>query len=371
MNKKVLKTLEFYKIINKASGYAASKEASRLISGIRPSDDIETIRKDLSEVSCAIDRIGRIGEPAFRGITPVSDSVERLHVKASLDMGELLDIAYIIETAGNIKEYAKESISEGRKDALSSYFDELVAVVSLSSEIKRCILSPSDMADDASATLSLIRKKIGEMDSKVHGELNSILNKGENQSYLTSSSFTLRDGRYCLPVRAEHKKHFPGVVHDTSGTGSTLFIEPESVIRLNNEYQELLLDEKKEIEKILASLSEIAAEYADDILKDHDVLVKLDFIFAKAKYSRDIKAKIPEITSDGKTILISARHPLLDKKTAKPVDIRLGDDFDLLVVTGPNTGGKTVSLKTFGLLTLMAMSGLPIPAENGSRVAVY
>lgn len=374
MNRKVLKTLEYYKITSRVAGYASSKEAARRLTNLSPFDPVkqsDQMKKALDETESAMLRIGRAGEPHFRGIVPVSDPVKRLKVGATLDMNELLSIAYLMDTATELVQYDASSAPEGKKDKVSSYFENIVAVPTLASEIKRCILSADEMADDASAALSLIRKKLGQMDGRVHEELNSIINRGDNRNYLTGSSATMRDGRYCLPVRAEHKKHFPGVTHDMSGTGSTLFIEPESVVRLNNEYQELLLEERKEIEKILQKLSAFAGEYADDIKNDHDVLVELDLIFAKAKYARDLKCKKPVVEIGGVVDLRAARHPLLDQSLARPVDIKLGEKYHLLVVTGPNTGGKTVSLKTLGLLTLMGMSGLLIPAESGSRINAF
>ncbi len=371
MNKRVLKTLEYYKITGRLTKYASSREAAKRFLNMYPSSDVEWVRTRLAETGSAIERLRRGGEPVFRGIAPVSESVKRLKVKATLDMEELLGIAYLLDTATSLLEYGKATAPEGKKDKISSYFEDLIVVPTLVTEIKRCIISADTMADDASAALSFIRKKIGQMDGRVHDELNAIINSCDNKGYLAVSNPTMRDGRYCLPVRAEYKKHFPGVTHDTSGSGGTLFIEPESVVKLNNEYQELIIEEKKEIEKILERLSLFAGEYAEDIDRDHDVLVSLDYIFAKAKYSRDIRAKVPGITTDGRVVLKNARHPLLPVDSARPVDIRLGDDFNILVVTGPNTGGKTVSLKTMGLLALMAMSGLPVPAESGTSISMF
>ncbi len=371
MNKKVQKTLEFNKIIDRLSGYATSKQAKRMCFRLRPSNDESCVRKDLDATDCAFARYSRNTGISFSGLKSVTETVNRIHTGVILECNELLNIASTLETAENVKEYASSTTPESGKDAVSSLFEQIKPLPAVSSEIRRCILSEDEFADDASATLKNIRRKIGGMDGAIHDELNRILSKGDNRTYLSNPNFTMRNGRFCLPVKAEHKSHFPGVTHDQSGSGNTLFIEPASVVKLNNDLQQLLLDEKKEIEKILADLTNLAAEVKDEILTDERVLTELDFIFAKARLAKDMRATKPNINRDGKILLKQARHPLLDPAKAVPIDIGLGYDYNLCVITGPNTGGKTVSLKTVGLLTLMAQSGLMIPAAPGSCICVF
>ena len=371
MNKKVQKTLEFNKIIDRLSGYATSKQAKRMCFRLHPSNDESEVRKNLDLTDCACARYKRNSGIGFSGLKNVTEPVNRVHTGVILECSELLDIASTLETAENVKAYSAATHPDGGKDALSPIFEALKPLPSLSGEIRRCIISEDEIADDASATLKNIRRKIGGMDGAIHDELNRICNKGENRSYLSNPNYTMRNGRFCLPVKAEYKNHFPGVTHDQSGSGNTLFIEPTSVVKLNNDLQQLYLDEKKEIEKILSGLTNLAYEVKDEILANERTLIELDFIFAKARLAAAMNAFLPHINRDGKILLKQAKHPILDPKKAVPIDIALGYDYTLCVITGPNTGGKTVSLKTVGLLTLMAQAGLLIPASPGSDICIF
>ncbi len=371
MNKKVQKTLELNKIIDRLSGFATSKQAKRMCYRLRPSNDEATVKHNLDLTDSANARFRRNTGISFSGLKSVTETVNRIHTGVILESSELLDIASTLETAENVKTYSDATRPDSGKDALCSLFEQIQPLPALSGEIRRCIISADEFADDASATLKNIRRRIGGMDGAIHDELNRICNKGENRTYLSNPNFTMRNGRFCLPVKAEHKSHFPGITHDQSGSGNTLFIEPASVVKLNNDLQQLLLDEKKEIEKILADLTNLAADVKDEILSDERILTELDFIFAKARLASAMNAFLPHINCDGKILLKQARHPLLDPAKAVPIDIGLGYDYNLCVITGPNTGGKTVSLKTVGLLTLMAQCGLLIPASPGSDICIF
>ena len=285
-------------------------------------------------------------------------------------MGELLQIMSLLETAGKVRQYGTREEDEGSGDSLDEFFRLLEPVTALAHEIRRCILAEDAMADDASSALREIRRSMRQMDDRVHSTLNSMVN-GSARTWLQDAVITMRDGRYCLPVKAEYRNQVPGMVHDQSATGATLFIEPMAVIRLNNEYKELQIREQREIEKVLAALSEAAAEYMELIAEDYELLVRLDFIFARAMLAKDMDATMPVFNEEGRIDIKDGRHPLLDVKKVVPVSIRLGKDFDLLIVTGPNTGGKTVSLKTVGLFTLMGQAGLHIPAFERSQLAVF
>ena len=276
----------------------------------------------------------------------------------------------LLETAGKIRQYGQREADDTSRDSLDESFEFLDPVPTLASEIRRCILADDEMADDASSALLQIRRSMRQMNDKVHNTLNSMVN-GSARSYLQDPVVTMRDGRYCLPVKAEHRSQVPGMIHDQSSTGSTLFIEPMAVIKLNNDFKELLMKEQQEIEKILSVLSEKAAAVTEILTEDYRILTALDFIFARAMMAKDMKATRPIFNTDRQIHIKDGRHPLLDPKKAVPITVRLGDDFDLLIITGPNTGGKTVSLKTVGLFTLMGQAGLHIPAFEGSRLAVF
>lgn len=370
MNQKALKKLEFDKIIHILAGHAASAGAKELCEHLLPSDSLPEIRRTQTETADALRRILRRGSLSFGGIRDIRGSVKRLQIGGVLGMGELLQIMSLLETAGKVRQYGTREEDEGSGDSLDEFFRLLEPVTALAHEIRRCILAEDAMADDASSALREIRRSMRQMDDRVHSTLNSMVN-GSARTWLQDAVITMRDGRYCLPVKAEYRNQVPGMVHDQSATGATLFIEPMAVIRLNNEYKELQIREQREIEKVLATLSEAAAEYMELIAEDYELLVRLDFIFARAMLAKDMDATMPVFNEEGRIDIKDGRHPLLDVKKVVPVSIRLGKDFDLLIVTGPNTGGKTVSLKTVGLFTLMGQAGLHIPAFERSQLAVF
>lgn len=370
MNQKTLKKLEFDKIIHILTGHAASAGAKELCEGLLPSDSLSEIEQAQTETEDALRRVLRKGSLSFSGIRDIRGSVKRLEIGGILGMGELLQIMSLLETAKKVKQYGERESEEEAKDSLDESFELLEPLHALAGEIRRCILSEEEMADDASSTLFQIRRSMRQMNDKVHNTLNSMVN-GSVRTYLQDAVVTMRDGRYCLPVKAEHRSQVPGMIHDQSSTGSTLFIEPMAVIKLNNDFKELLLKEQQEIERILASLSESAAGYMELISDNYQLLVRLDFIFAKAMLAKEMKATRPLFNTEGRLHIKDGRHPLLDPKKVVPVNLWLGKDFDLLIVTGPNTGGKTVSLKTIGLFTLMGQAGLHIPAFERSELAVF
>lgn len=370
MNQKTLTKLEFDKIIHILADHADSARAKELCMNLIPSDSLSEIRQSQTETADALRRICQKGGLSFGGIRDVRGSLKRLEIGGVLGMGELLQIMSLLETAGKAKQYGQRDSDEEARDSLDESFDFLEPVTSLAREIRRCILADDAMADDASSALMQVRRAMQQMDDKVHSTLNSMVN-GSARTYLQDAVVTMRDGRYCLPVKAEHRSQVPGMVHDQSSTGATLFVEPMAVIRLNNEYKELQIKEQREIEKVLAVLSETAAGSMELIGEDYELLVRLDFIFAKARLAKEMNASMPIFNTEGRINIKEGRHPLLDAKKVVPVNIRLGKDFDLLIVTGPNTGGKTVSLKTVGLFTLMGQAGLHIPAFDRSELAVF
>jgi DNA mismatch repair protein MutS2 len=383
MNEKVLKTLEYHKIISRLEEMATSDPGRRLCRELVPSDDIEKIRADLEETSDACDRIRLKGPFSFGDVYEMQDSLARLRIHGSLGMAELLHIGSLLNNVSRAITYgAPEKDSSGTAGDVDNnisqaddfritdtYFSALIPLPRLAREITRCIISEDEMADTASPELADIRRKMKNISGNMHNQLDSILNS--HREYLMDPVVTMRDGTYCLPVRIEYRNKVPGVIHDQSATGSTLFIEPTAVIKLNNDLRELEAREKQEISRILEELSSLAAPDEPSIHTDIDIMAHLDFVFAKAKLAGDMKATCPEVNPDKIIELKDARHPLLDPAKVVPINISLGDTYDLLVITGPNTGGKTVSLKTVGLLTLMAQAGLHIPAFDGSRVSVF
>ena len=370
MNQKALKTLEFDKIIHILTAHAASEGAKEMCRKLVPYDNINDVERAQRETADALRRVYRKGSVSFGGIRDIRGSLKRLEIGGILGMGELLQIMSLLETAGKIRQYGQREADDTSRDSLDESFEFLDPVPTLASEIRRCILADDEMADDASSALLQIRRSMRQMNDKVHNTLNSMVN-GSARSYLQDPVVTMRDGRYCLPVKAEHRSQVPGMIHDQSSTGSTLFIEPMAVIKLNNDFKELLMKEQQEIEKILSVLSEKAAAVTEILAEDYRILTALDFIFARAMMAKDMKATRPIFNTDRQIHIKDGRHPLLDPKKAVPITVRLGDDFDLLIITGPNTGGKTVSLKTVGLFTLMGQAGLHIPAFEGSRLAVF
>ena len=376
MNKRSIRVLEYNKILEQLSGYAMTEGAKKKIASLRPSNERNVIEALQQNTRDAFLRLEKYGQVSFSGVRDVKESLKLLEISSSLSASELLDMASLLETAAEVKHYGSQSGADEDSehklyDSLTAYFDELIPLEDISSEIRRCIISSDEIADDASGALKSIRRKITTSEAEVHNHLNKIIKNAVNRDMLMDALITMRNGRYCIPVKIEHKNAFPGMVHDRSSSGSTVFIEPMQVVELNNSIQELRTDELLEIEKILADLSEMLSPVREDIYTDYKTLTDLDFCFAKAKYAAATDATEPVFNDDGIIELKRAIHPLLDKKTAVPVDIALGENYSLLIVTGPNTGGKTVSLKTLGLLTLMGQSGLHIPAMEGSRLSVF
>lgn len=377
MNKRTLRVLEYYKIIEQLTGFATCPAGKRMCERLKPSTDMIEIQKNQEETRDALTRVYQHGSISFSGVYPIGEAMKRVAVGAALSVNELLDVAKLLKVAENAKQYGEQvqdkddSGINTRQDSLTGYFESLMPLEHLAREINRCILSEEEIADDASAALKDIRRGIKAANSKVHDVLNGIVNKQTNQSMLQDSIVTMRNGRYCIPVKSEYKGQFPGMVHDQSSTGSTFFIEPMAVVNLNNELKELAAKEAMEIERILANLSEQVAMSKESIEMDVEILTKLDFIFAKASYAKSYDGTEPELNDRGVIEIKQGRHPLLEKHKVVPIDVRLGDDFTMLIITGPNTGGKTVSLKTLGLFTLMGQSGLHIPAFQGSKLSVF
>ncbi|MBR1598747.1 MAG: endonuclease MutS2 [Lachnospiraceae bacterium] len=377
MNKRTLRVLEYYKVIEQLTSFATTPSGKRMCEGLKPKTNITEIEKEQEETADALARVYQQGSVSFFGVYPISEALKRAEVGAGLSISELIDVAKLLKVAEHARQYGEKAESKdeegvtGRQDSLTGYFESLMPLEHLSREINRCILSEDEIADDASPALKEIRRDMKQVNSKVHDVLSQIVAKQDNQSMLQDAIVTMRNGRYCIPVKSEYKGKFPGMVHDQSGTGSTFFIEPMAVVNLNNELKELEINEAIEIERILAALSEQVALSRDALAVDFDILTRLDYIFAKASFAKAYDGSKPELNEKGIIDIKQGRHPLLEKHKVVPVDIRLGDDFTMLIITGPNTGGKTVSLKTLGLFTLMGQSGLHIPAFQGSRLAVF
>ena len=369
MNQKVLKTLEYHKIIEKLTEYAASEPGKRLCRELEPSSDFEEIVQAQAETADAVARVRQKGSVSFAGISDIGGSLKRLEIGSSLSIHELLAVSSLLTCAARAKNYGRRQESELPDDSLDEMFRSLEPLTNVNNEITRCIISEEEVADDASPGLRHVRLQMKITGDRVHTQLNAILNS--SRTMLQDPVITMRDGRYCLPVKAEYKSSFQGMVHDQSATGSTLFIEPMAIIKLNNELRELEIREQKEIEMVLAALSMELVPYVETILINLKLLTKLDFIFARAALARHYNCSMPKFNKNGYIHIKDGRHPLLDPKKVVPINVYLGKDFDLLIVTGPNTGGKTVSLKTVGLFTLMGQSGLQIPAFDGSELAVF
>ena len=371
MNEKVLKTLEYHKILSQLSEYAFSDTAKKRCLSLRPITDRGQIELLQLQTKDALSRLFRCGSLSFSGVHDVTESLKRLAIGGTLSASELLSICSLLEAAKRAKAFSRSEKEDVPEDSLTSFFTEIEPLTPLYDEIRRCIIADDEIADDASSTLRSIRRSMRGMNDKIRAQMNNMINNTTTRGYLQDAVITMRDGRYCLPVKAEAKSQIPGMVHDQSSSGSTLFIEPMAVVNLNNEYKELMLKEKEEIEKILANLSNLTADFSDQIFADYQILSELDFIFAKAAYAQTYNGVAPTFNDDGYLHIKKARHPLLDKKKVVPIDVMLGKKFQLLIVTGPNTGGKTVSLKTVGLLTLMGQSGLHIPASERSELGIF
>ena len=370
MNKKTLAKLEYNKIIELLTDHASSFSGKELCRRLKPMTSLTDIQIAQEETGAAFTRIVKKGRPSFSGCNPVNDSLRRLEIGGSLGSGELLRICKLLETAGRAKAYGRHDNANDTEDCLDSYFAQLNPVSILTTEIRRCIIEEDEISDEASPALKHIRRQMGQINDKVHSTLSGMVN-GSLRTYLQDPIITMRGDRYCIPVKAEYRSQVSGMIHDQSSTGSTLFIEPMAVVKLNNDLKELYGKEQEEIQVILARLSADAAEYISDIQTDYTVLRTLDFIFAKGSLAIDMNASLPLFNTEGRIHIREGRHPLLDKRSVVPITLTLGDTFDLLIVTGPNTGGKTVSLKTVGLFTLMGQSGLHIPALDRSELAVF
>lgn len=390
MNQKALKTLEYTKIITQLESHAASPLGKSLCRELSPSSDLEEIRTRQAQTTDAVNRVRLKGSVSFSGLREIDGSLKRLEIGSSLSIPELLSISSVLTVASRAKAYGRRDTEDppvftprfpGQKppkqaevaeyvpDSLDPLFQSIEPLTPLNNEIKRCILSEDEIADEASPGLSRVRRSIKAAADRIHTQLNSILNS--HRTYLQDAVITMRDGRYCLPVKAEYKNQVSGMIHDQSATGSTLFIEPMAIVKLNNEIRELEIQEQKEIEAVLASLSNEAAPHIEELRLNMELLAQLDFIFAKAALSRQYRCSAPVFNDKGRIHIKDGRHPLLDPQKVVPINIWLGKNFDLLIVTGPNTGGKTVSLKTVGLFTLMGQAGLHIPAWEGSELAVF
>lgn len=370
MNQKAYKALEYYKIIDMLTDKASSFMGKELCRKLTPSTDLEEIRHMQTQTKDALTRLFQKGNISFGSVKDVRGSLKRLEIGSALGITELLSICSLLENVNRVKAYSRNDRSDSLPDSLDGMFSALEPLTPLSTEIRRCILSEDEISDDASSTLRQLRRSMKAANDKIHTQLSSLVS-GSARNYLQDAVITMRNGRYCIPVKSEYKGQVPGMVHDQSSTGSTLFIEPMAIVKLNNDIRELELKEQKEIEVILASLSEQTAVHGELIKADLEIMVQLDFIFARASLAMDMNGNEPLFNDEGRINLKKARHPLIDRKKAVPIDIRLGDDFDLLVITGPNTGGKTVSLKTVGLLTMMGQSGLHIPALDRSELALF
>lgn len=371
MNKKVLKTLEYNKILDRLASYAASEEIKKRCLELVPGTDIDEINDLQKTTADALGRLYKDSSITFVGTHNVHASLKRLDIGGALNTTELLRIGSLLEVAKRAKAYDRSDRVDDKTDSLTPFFTELEPLSLLHDEIKRCILSEDEIADDASPALFKIRKSIRGMNDRIHAQLTTIMNNSTTRTYLQDAVVTMRDGRYCLPVKAEAKGQVPGMMHDQSSSGSTLFIEPMAVVNLNNELKELFIKEQDEINVILADLSNRVAENAMALETDYQVLSELDFIFAKASLAKSYNGVAPEFNENGIINIRHGRHPLLDPKTVVPIDVRLGEEYKQLIITGPNTGGKTVSLKTVGLLTLMGQAGLHIPAGDRSMLAIF
>ena len=370
MNEKVLNTLEYHKIIQMLAEHADSEPGRKVCTSLRPSTDLNEIRKAQDETSDALTRLFKQGSTSFGGNKDIGFTIKTLEIGSTLSAAELLKIAKLLDNVNRIKAYGRKDKEETPADSLDEYFELLSPLTFLANEINRCILAEDEIADDASPALKSVRRSMLTTNDKIHSQLIGMVN-GSYRSYLQDAVITMRNNRYCIPVKAEYKGQVPGLVHDQSATGSTFFIEPAAVVELNNRLKELALQEQEEIEKILADLSAQAGEYTKELQINQTNMTHLDFVFAKAKLAMDQNATKPLFNRKHYINIRKGRHPLLSKKNVVPIDIHLGRDFDLLVITGPNTGGKTVSLKTVGLFTLMGQAGLHIPAMDRSELSIF
>ena len=370
MNQKVLTKLEYHKIIDMLTDKADSQPGKKLCRELLPSTNLEEIRKNQTQTADALSRLFKVGSTSFGSNSDLGFSIKSLEIGSTLSIVELIRIAAMLDNVSRIKTYGKKDREDAPDDSLSEYFEQLTPLTQVANEINRCILSEEEIADDASPRLKSIRRSMIQTNEKIHSQLNSML-AGAYRTYLQDAVITMRDNRYCIPIKAEYKGQVNGMIHDQSATGSTYFIEPAAVVELNNKIRELELEEKEEIQIILAGLSAMAGEHTEELAANQKLMTELDFIFAKAELAMDMNGTVPIFNEEHYIHIRKGRHPLLDKKKVVPIDIHLGRDFDLLIITGPNTGGKTVSLKTVGLFTLMGQAGLHIPALDRSELSVF
>lgn len=370
MNSKVLRVLEYNKIIERLTDKATSEQGRKLTAALEPMTDLEAIRKAQTETADALGYLLRKGSTSFGGNKDLGMCIRSLEIGSTLSIAELLRIAAFLENVNRIKSYGRKEREDTPADSLDEYFESLEPLTPLSNEIRRCILSEEEIADDASPALKKIRRSMTIANDRIHSQLASMIS-GSCRTYLQDAVVTMRNNRYCIPVKSEYKGQVQGMVHDQSSTGSTFFIEPAAVVNLNNELRELEIKEQEEIAVILADLSAQAGAYTELLTGNQKAMTALDFIFAKAALALEQNATMPVFNTEHQIRIRQGRHPLLDKKKVVPIDIQLGIDFDLLVITGPNTGGKTVSLKTVGLLTLMGQAGLHIPALDRSELSIF
>ncbi len=371
MNQKVYHTLEYHKIKQMLTALAGSSCGQKLCMELEPFDNLTELTKELTETSDALARLWHGGSVSFSGVRDIGPSIKRLEVGSTLSQSELLEISKLLDTALQIKGFGRNEKEEEKEDSLTGYFQDIEPLSPINHELKRCIISEEEIADDASSTLHSIRRTIRNTNDRIRSQLNSMVNSQNMRNNLQDFVITMRNGRYCLPVKADCKGNVPGMIHDQSSTGSTVFVEPISVVQMNNELRELAGKEKDEIERILAELSALVGEKTEELKWNLEILTHLDFVFAKAALSKSMKASEPVINQQGIIKIKQGRHPLLDPAKVVPIDVHLGDTYDQLIITGPNTGGKTVSLKTVGLFELMGLSGLHIPADEGSELALF
>ena len=370
MNQKTLTKLEYHKIIAMLEEQASSFRGKQLCRRLKPMTDLERIDNAQEQTSAAFTRIVKKGRISFSDAFPVEESMKRLEIGAALGSGELLRICKVLKTTARAKAYGRHDTQEDLADCLDAYFEQLEPLTLLSNEIERCIISEEEISDDASSALKHIRRSIHSINDKIHATLNTLVN-GSLRTYLQDPIITMRGDRYCIPVKAEYRGQVQGLIHDQSSTGSTLFMEPMAIVKLNNDLKELYAKEQEEIQVILARLSEDTSAYIEEIRTNYRSLTDLDFIFARGQLAYFMNGSRPILNTEGRIRIRSGRHPLLDARKVVPITVTLGEDFSLLIITGPNTGGKTVSLKTVGLLTLMGQAGLHIPAADRSEIAIF
>ena len=370
MNQKTLTKLEYDKITALLEEQATSFRGRQLCRRLKPMTDMARIDTAQEQTAAAFTRIIKKGRISFGDAAPVEESMKRLEIGAALGSGELLRICRLLQNTGRAKTYGRHDTQEESADCLDIYFEQLEPLTLLSNEIDRCILSEDEISDDASPALKRIRRSMDSINEKVHATLNGLVN-GSLRNYLQDPIITMRGDRYCIPVKAEYRNQVSGMIHDQSATGSTLFMEPMAVVKLNNDLKELYAKEQEEIQVILARLSEETAGYIEEIRTNYRNLTDLDFIFARGHLALSMNGSRPLLNEEGRIHIRNGRHPLLDARKVVPITVTLGNDFSLLIITGPNTGGKTVSLKTVGLFTLMGQAGLHIPASDHSELAVF